>query len=183
MLRSVLGASSASLRTVSTPRHRACALLVRQNTTRCLHQTRLVQSIPGFDSNNPTLRKIQSNPRVMSAMIGAMQTMQSKGFVDPSNPRPPSFMKLMQMMSDPDIKKKFVEVQQVLKEEGISFSSAELSAFMNAGGMAQDAASEQANGGFKTKEQAEVGETSSVAGEDKKGGLFKRLSSSFKARS
>ncbi|KAJ1942514.1 hypothetical protein EC988_006468, partial [Linderina pennispora] len=39
---------------------------------------------------------------------------------------------LMQIMGDPEVKAKFMEVQKVLKEEGIQFSPSDLSAFMGA---------------------------------------------------
>ncbi|KAJ1956544.1 hypothetical protein GGI12_005280, partial [Dipsacomyces acuminosporus] len=177
------GRSGVPLRTLGLAKSRVSAPLTGQGSraARCLHQTRRVQSLPGFDMNNPTLRKIQSNPRVMAAMTSAMGAMQSKGFIDPSNPKPPSFMKMMQMMSDPDIKQKFLEVQQVLKEEGISFSPSDLSAFMNGGGLASDDAPSagKPKDEFKMKDQAEqTGEA-----EPQKTGLFKRLSDSFKSRS
>ncbi|KAJ1796861.1 hypothetical protein LPJ56_005955 [Coemansia sp. RSA 2599] len=145
-------------------RRAAASSLRRQQ----LHTTRFRQSIPGFDMNNPTLRKMQSSPRVMAAMSESMQLLQRKGFVDPYNPKPPSFMKLMQMMSDAEIKKSFMDLQTVLKEEGINFSPADLSAFMNAGGM-------NADGDIKMKEQEQI--------DDKKDGLLGRLSSKFKTRS
>ncbi|KAJ1838020.1 hypothetical protein LPJ57_011256 [Coemansia sp. RSA 486] len=131
-----------------------------------------MQSIPGFDMNNPTLRKIQSSPRVMAAMAESMQLLQRKGFIDIQNPKPPSFMKLMQMMSDAEVKKTFMDLQAMMKEEGISFSPADLSAFMNAGGMtAED---------LKTKQQESIEESKS---EQQKEGLLGKLSSKFKTRS
>ncbi|KAJ2327552.1 hypothetical protein GGI00_004432, partial [Coemansia sp. RSA 2681] len=130
---------------------------------RSLHLTRHVQAIPGFDMNNPTLKKIQSSPRVMAAMGSAMQLLQSKGFIDPADTKPPSFMKLMQMMGDADVKQAFMEVQKLLREEGISFSPTDLSAFMS-GGMAPNS-----------------GDSNTKDGE--KDGLFKRIASSIKPRS
>ncbi|KAJ2747739.1 hypothetical protein GGI20_000209 [Coemansia sp. BCRC 34301] len=112
--------------------------------------------------NNPTLKKIQSSPQVMAAMGNAIQLLQSKGFINPADTKPPSFMKLMQMMGDADVKQAFMEVQRLLKEEGISFSPSDLSAFMS-GGMAQS--------------------SDSSAKDGEKGGLFQRISNSIKPRS
>ncbi|KAI7821847.1 hypothetical protein BX661DRAFT_188071 [Kickxella alabastrina] len=165
----------ATLRTKFTITNVAAAAAGRQFPTtsrpdglRLLHQTHARHSIPQFDANNPTLRKIQENARVMTAMTGAIQLLQKKGFVDPHNPKPPSFMKLMQMMSDTEIKKTFTDMQTVLKEEGISFSPADLSAFMNSGTMSGD--------GIKTNE-AEPNDNN-----NKDAGLLKRISNTFKAR-
>ncbi|KAJ1647376.1 hypothetical protein LPJ64_001218 [Coemansia asiatica] len=156
---------------------RALAIARRQtagnSSHRLFHTTRSIQSIPGSDMNNPTLRKIQSSPRVMAAMSQSMQLLQRKGFVDTHNPKPPSFMKLMQMMSDAEIKKSFLDLQAMLKEEGISFSPADLSAFMNFGGMNAD--------DIKLKEQVEIEDKDNRGMEGE--GLLGRISSKFKNRS
>ncbi|KAJ2352335.1 hypothetical protein GGF43_003783 [Coemansia sp. RSA 2618] len=131
--------------------------------------------MPKFDMNNPTLRKIQDNPRVLAAMSSAMQLLQSKGFVDPTNPKPPSFMKMMQMMGDPEIKEKFMAVQQVMKEEGVSFSPADISAFMSGAGMTPGS-------GGGGRDDLDMKEPTNDASEDKKG-LLGRISSSFKSKS
>ncbi|KAJ1830423.1 hypothetical protein LPJ63_004943 [Coemansia sp. RSA 2711] len=135
---------------------------------RPIHQTRASQSLPGFDANNPTLHKLQGNPRVMKAMADAMQLLQSKGLIDAANPKPPSMMKMMQMMADTDVKQKFLELQQIMKEEGISFSPADVAAFMNVGGMAAG--------------QGDVQEKPPPSAADRQG-LLGRISSSFRSKS
>ncbi|KAJ2813130.1 hypothetical protein H4S07_000910, partial [Coemansia furcata] len=86
--------------------------LARPPAARSLHLTRPTQTTPpGFDANNPLLKNIQSNPRVLAAMVGALQLLQSKGYIDPTNPKPPSFAKLMQIMGDPDVRKMFADIQ------------------------------------------------------------------------
>ncbi|KAJ2890053.1 hypothetical protein GGI21_000433 [Coemansia aciculifera] len=137
--------------------------LARPSAVRSLHLTRAVRAIPGFDANNPTFKKIQSSPRVMAAMGSALQLLQTKGFIDPTDTKPPSFMKLMQMMGDEDVKQAFMEVQKLLKEEGINFSPADLSAFMS-GGATQGSSEASAQG-------------------EEKNGLLKRIANTLKPRS
>lgn len=120
-------------------------------------------SIPrslNFDTSNPKLQKIQQNPRVLQAMNTTVQLLVQKGLVDPSSPKPPSFMQLMKIMGDNEVKQSFMMVQKVLKEEGIEFSPTELSSFMT---------------GMNMKEEASTGK-------EAEGGLFKRLSNSFKSK-
>ncbi|KAJ1722272.1 hypothetical protein LPJ53_003285 [Coemansia erecta] len=125
-------------------------------------------------SNHPLVRKMQGNARVMSAMTEAMQLLQRKGFVNAGEAKPPSFARMMQMMGDQEVKDKFVEVQRVMKEEGVAFSPADLAGFMGSGGGGgmgmgdADAASKQ-------------GEPE-AAGEAKEG-LLGRISSKLKFRS
>ncbi|KAJ2335998.1 hypothetical protein GGH91_005357, partial [Coemansia sp. RSA 2671] len=76
------------------------------------------------------------NPRLLAAMTSTLQLVQSKGFIDPANPQPPSLTKMMQIMGDSDIRQAFAEVKRLMDEDGISFSPAELSALMK--GFAQN---------------------------------------------
>ncbi|KAJ2379241.1 hypothetical protein IW150_000302 [Coemansia sp. RSA 2607] len=139
---------------------------------RHLHWSHTLRSPLPDPTQHPTVRKMQSNKRVMSAMFEAIQLLQRKGFVDSGNPKPPSFAQMMKMMGDQEVKDKFVEVQRVMKEEGVAFSPADLAGFMGGMGMSGDAG--------KMKEE---GEKSVEAGGDSKEGLLGRLSSKLKFRS
>ncbi|KAJ1749642.1 hypothetical protein LPJ79_003567 [Coemansia sp. RSA 1821] len=134
-------------------------------SSRRLHQTHITQDIPNLE-NNPTLQKLRSNPRVMKAMLEAMQLLQSKNFIDPSSAKPPSFMKMMQMMQDAEVKQKFMEMQELLKQEGISFSPSDLSAFMGFG---------DAMGG-----KQDVKENKELGGGSKS--LFNRVTDKFRSK-
>ncbi|KAJ2851293.1 hypothetical protein IWW36_001190 [Coemansia brasiliensis] len=138
--------------------------------TRYLHQTPVSQDIPNLE-DNPTLRKLRSNPRVMKAMIEAMQLLQSKNFIDPNSTKPPSIMKMMQMMQDPEVKQKFMEMQELLTKEGISFSPSDLSAFMGFGNTMAGSNRDDIN----VKEHKELGDGT-------KKSLFNRFADKFKSK-
>ncbi|KAJ2496483.1 hypothetical protein GGH96_005808 [Coemansia sp. RSA 1972] len=141
---------------------------------RQFHQTTASQSIPNFDINNPTLREIQNNPRAMAAIADAMQLLQSKGFVDStSGTSPPSFMKMMKMMADSDVMEKFKKVQEVMQEEGIKFSAADLSSFL---------ASSKVMDGFGKGNRDDISMKQETNEVGEKKGLLGRISESFRSK-
>ncbi|KAJ2662977.1 hypothetical protein IW148_002699 [Coemansia sp. RSA 1199] len=141
---------------------------------RQFHQTGVSRFIPNFDMNNPTLREIQNNPRAMSAIADAMQLLQSKGFVDStSGASPPSFMKMMKMMADPEVMEKFKKVQEVMQEEGIKFSAADMSSFL---------ASSKVMNGFGTGNRDDISMKQETNEMSEKKGLLGRISDSLKSK-
>ncbi|KAJ2725434.1 hypothetical protein GGI07_001313 [Coemansia sp. Benny D115] len=127
--------------------------------------------MPNIDQNHPAVRQIKSNPRVMETMKKAMELMHRKGYIDLSNPSPPSFMSMMKMLADSEIKKTIAEMQAVMKEEGIGFKPEDLAVFINSGA-----------GGFSPPK--DDGVRMKESGVDEKGaGLFERISKSIKGRS
>ncbi|KAJ2058584.1 RNA-binding protein with serine-rich domain 1 [Coemansia sp. S146] len=141
--------------------------LARPLAVRSLHLTQPTQINPGFDTNNPLYTHIKDNPRVMAAMSNALQLAISKGYVDPANPKPPSFTMMMQIVNDADFRKVMVEIQELMDKEGIKFSPADLSGLMS-GGLALD--------GGKPRDDSNTTESG-------KDGLFKRIANSIKSRS
>ncbi|KAJ2413877.1 hypothetical protein GGI10_002771 [Coemansia sp. RSA 2530] len=141
-------------------------VLSRPLATRLLHTTVPTRTLPGIDENHLFYKKVMQNPRLLAAMTSTLQLVQSKGFIDPANPQPPSLTKMMQIMGDSDIRQAFTEVKRLMDEDGISFSPAELSALMN--GFVQNSGTSRDD--LNTKDGA-------------KDGLFKRIASSIKSRS
>ncbi|KAJ2486237.1 hypothetical protein IWW37_005679 [Coemansia sp. RSA 2050] len=141
--------------------------LPRPLTARLLHVTVPSQTMAGLDENHPFYKQAKQNPRLLAAMASTLQLVQSKGYIDPVNPKPPSLAKMMQIMSDSDIRKAFAEVKKLMDEEGINFSPEELSALMR--GFAENNSS-TARDDLNTADGA-------------KDGLFRRIASSIKSRS
>ncbi|KAJ2807073.1 hypothetical protein H4R20_001434 [Coemansia guatemalensis] len=119
---------------------------------------------------------MRGNERVLRAMGETMQLLQQKSVISGANPKPPSFMKIMQMMSDTEIKQQIMKLQQIMKEEGISFSPTDMMALMNGQGIAPGDAAKYSDDGAATKA------SDKEAGGEKKG-LFKRITSTFKSGS
>ncbi|KAJ2877068.1 hypothetical protein GGH93_000226 [Coemansia aciculifera] len=156
-----------TVRVSSCGRPLLASRLARPLTARSPHLTRLTQTSSGFNPNNPLENHIKDNPRIMAAMSNALQLAISKGYIDPANPKPPSFTKMMQIANDADMRKAIVEIQELMDKEGIKFSPADLSGLMS-GSIAQ--------GSGKPRDDLNTTE----GGKDS---LFKRIASSIKSRS
>ncbi|KAJ2083550.1 hypothetical protein H4R24_000713 [Coemansia sp. RSA 988] len=144
---------------------------------RTLHQTLAVRELPpGFDMNHPVINKMQGNERVQRTMSETMLLLQQKGVISGANPKPPSFMKIMQMMSDTEIKQQIMKLQQVMKEEGINFSQTDMMALINGQGIMPGNAANHSDDSTAAK-------TLDKEAPSEKKGLFKRIASSFKSGS
>ncbi|PIA17950.1 hypothetical protein COEREDRAFT_7129 [Coemansia reversa NRRL 1564] len=143
---------------------------------RALHQTLTVREMPpGFDMNHPVIHKMRGNERVLKAMAETMQLLQQKGVISGANPKPPSFMKIMQMMSDAEIKQQVTKLQQIMAEEGISFSPTDMMALMKGQGVMSGDASKSSVDSVATRTPDEP--------TSEKKGLFNRITSTFKSGS
>ncbi|KAJ2771202.1 hypothetical protein IWQ57_002314 [Coemansia nantahalensis] len=130
---------------------------------------------------------MQSNPRVVAALVKLFRVLQKKGFMEPGNASPPSPMKMLRMMGDAEVNDAAAELQRVMCAENIEFSAANLMALLRARGSAggsawMDRVREMGKSG--DSEGASVSpSTNDQATADKPSSLFGGFLSKFKSGS
>ncbi|KAI9475512.1 MAG: hypothetical protein EXX96DRAFT_268948 [Benjaminiella poitrasii] len=87
-------------------------------------------------TNHPLMEKFQKNPQIMQRLMDFTQLLQSKG-IDVTG-KQPSFMQMMKIMNDPDIKESIRLLSQDIQAAGIQLdlqSIQELQASLNSMGL------------------------------------------------
>ncbi|KAL1918497.1 uncharacterized protein VTP21DRAFT_3157 [Calcarisporiella thermophila] len=72
----------------------------------------------GVDPNHPLIQQLASNPHILHSLTEFTQLLQEKG-LDVTGAKPPSFMQMMKLMTDSQIKEKVGEISQQFQAAGI----------------------------------------------------------------